>query len=236
MIAGSSSGAIQRRLKLRLVCDHVEVSLGRALAIPGLCFLLLAIVSGGVAWLASYWQAFPPPNPIGKATPDPLVSLLTWAGPVNVLLVTAPPMIAAGIWLAARAAFRPLIFRMTPAQTLISAADWDKIAPPDPLSDLDAAEQKRQAALARSARWTPVLKLIACVQFVLYLIILGFRLTLVFLEPAGEQSVMERQRLQNDIEAVRQAVREGKAGEATNRLFPNEHQEFLQRKQAEDEP
>lgn len=80
------------------------------------------------------------------------------------------------------------------------------------------------------------LKLIACVQFVLFLIILGFRLTLVFLEPAGERSVMERQRLQNDIEAVRQAVREGKAGEATNRLFPNEHQEFLQRKQAEDEP
>jgi hypothetical protein len=110
------------------------------------------------------------------------------------------------------------------------------IAPPDPLTDLDAAEQKHQAALARSARWTPILKLIAGSQFALYLVILGVRLMLVFLEPEGERSVIERQRLQNDIEAVRQAVREGKAGEGTSRLFPDEHQKFLQRKQSEDEP
>lgn len=216
--------AIQRRLRLRLVCDHVEVGFGRAIAIPGLCFLLLAMVFGGLAWLAAYWQAFPPPNPIGQATPAAFVFLLTWAGPVNVLLVAAPLIIAAGMWLAVRGACRPRIFRLTPTQTLISAADWDELAPPDPLSDLDTAEQKREAALARSARWTAVLKLIAVVQFVLYLVILGFRLTPVFLELAGERSALERQRLRHDVDAVRQAVREGKAGEATSRLFPQEHQ------------
>ena len=95
--------AIQKVLGQRLVCSREEVDLWRAVRLPGAIFLVVSLLAGSVAWLAAHWRAFPPPPPVGKVDPDPLVSFLTWAGPTNVLLAALPLAIAVWAWMVSRA-------------------------------------------------------------------------------------------------------------------------------------
>ena len=232
-------GAIERRLGRRLVCENVELDLVRATWIPGLCFLLLTFASGGVAWLASYWRAFPPPNPIGKAVPGPVVSLLTWAGPVNVLLVAAPLIIAVWGWLIARAVWPPRVYRLTLTDTRSSSVDLDHDATADPLTALEAADEALRATAARSERVIRVLNLATIPLVILWLVTVGLRFKLVVLDPARERQAKEakeQEKLHDAVDEARKAVREGRAGEAFNRLFREEHEEFLQQKRAVDKP
>src|SRR5262249_39650441 len=52
-------------------------------------------------------------------------------------------------------------------------------------------------------------------------------------QEADRQEQSEQQKLNRSMQDIRQAVREGKAGKAFQRLFKEEHEEFLRKKASE---
>jgi hypothetical protein len=81
----------------------------RMIRAPLVVATIVAVLFAGVAWLSQYWTDNPPPFPIGKAEPDPLVSFLTKIGPVGVLLIGAAPVLAALVWLSLRLLHPPQV-------------------------------------------------------------------------------------------------------------------------------
>ena len=150
---------------------------------------MLTILAGGVAWLASHWRAFPPPPPVGKVDPDPLVSLLTWAGPANVLLAAVPLVAGVWGWLVLRAVWPPRVYRLTLANGGGLPVDLGDVDEVDPLKDIEAADEAMRASAIRSQRASRLFIWVA-----IPLAILGLTLTaisivgVVYRSPAGNSS------------------------------------------------
>lgn len=74
----------------------------RATRVPLILLLLAILAVAGVAYLAGYWTAFPPPPPFGQAEQDSLVRTLVSAGPIGVVLAGTIPCLLIAAWLVLR--------------------------------------------------------------------------------------------------------------------------------------
>lgn len=96
----------------------VEMEWWPATRMPLLLMTLVGFIAAGVAWLAGYWQAFPPPPPMGKAEQDELVQLLTWVGPAGVVRAAVLPCTGLAGWMVVRLVHRPRVHLLTLSSAL----------------------------------------------------------------------------------------------------------------------
>ena len=161
--------AIQERLGEQFTGQVVDVPWPRAVLAPGLCLLAVCVLGCGAAWLASYWRAFPPPPPVGKAQQDELVRLLTWAGPQGVMLAAAVPFVLLSGWLMLRSLRPPRVYCLALSLAGLTQCDPSVTSETEKFTDLRAAEasversRRRNDRVIRFLKWLQVPLIIAAV-------------------------------------------------------------------------
>jgi hypothetical protein len=87
-----------------------SLDFARVVGTPAVLTVIAGTLFSAVAWLSAYWTAHPPPPPEGKTEQDPLVRLLIWAGPQEILMLGALVVLATLTWLAIRVVRPPRIY------------------------------------------------------------------------------------------------------------------------------
>ena len=113
----------------------------------------------------------------------------------------------------------------------------DDLNEADPLADIHTVDEVRRASAARFNRVSRAIGWITIPLFILGVSLKALPIIIQLKEDGRkreDEQKKEQKKLDRAVEETREAVRQGKTGEAINRLFPKEHQDFQDRKKAEE--